>query len=137
MGLISRVSSRTYREVSHTCNSIYTYTTMNKAPKMLVDMFVVPHMKAFNAVAPHLRRHAKYAKVELMPAPAALPAGLAGIMANTAGVVSGQFLGWTVKEAVINLLICAEISCWFFVGECWQGRSRRLRYQIFEGVQRR
>merc|ERR1711981_1073291 len=86
MGLISRVSSRTYREVSHTCNSIYA--TMNKVPKMMVDMVVVPHVKAFNAIAPHLRRHAKYAKVELMPAPAALPAGLAGIMANAGGLVS-------------------------------------------------
>ena len=36
---------------------------------------------------------------------------------------------WTVGEATINMIVGAEIICWFFIGECI-GKSSLVGYQV-------
>merc|ERR1712226_880514 len=91
MGLISRVSSRTYRY------KMFTTVARGNAGQ-------------------YWAQHGKHVKAELIPSPAAI-GGIPAAAANTMAFVSGGFMKMSVKELVLTGMVAAEIGVWFCLGE--------------------
>ncbi|ODM99361.1 ATP synthase subunit g, mitochondrial [Orchesella cincta] len=68
----------------------------------------------------------RYAKVELAPpTPGDIPKALGGIRNILSSFRTGRYKQLTVREAWLNTLVGAEITFWFFVGECIGKRHLR------------
>ncbi|KAL0106464.1 hypothetical protein PUN28_016286 [Cardiocondyla obscurior] len=77
---------------------------------------------------PVLQVWLQYAKVELTPPSFKdIPAIRSGFSKLITSARTGRYREVTVREAVINTLVAAEIYCWFFVGECI-GKRRIVAY---------
>merc|ERR1711963_374054 len=112
MGLISRVSSRTYRLKMFT-----TIARRNPAQKAADVLFIKPHKQIGAKLGQYWAHHGKHVKAELVPNPAAIIAGVPAALSNTVGFVSGGFLKMSVKEFVLTSMVAAEIGVWFCLGE--------------------
>merc|ERR1712010_360641 len=77
MGLISRVSSRTYRY-----NMFTTVARRNAGQKALDVLIVKPHKFLFGKAGQYWAQHGKHVKAELIPSPAAI-GGVPAAAANT------------------------------------------------------
>jgi len=76
------------------------------------------------AARPKLATFVKYARVELTPpSPADVPAIQQGLGNILKSARTGAWKKLTLKEGVVNAAICAEVVCWFFIGECIGKRS--------------
>jgi len=72
-----------------------------------------------NSTKPVLKVWAQYAKVELTPPTFKDIRGIrSGFSSLAHSARTGRYRDVTVREAVINTLVAAEIYCWFYVGEC-------------------
>merc|ERR1711981_1424273 len=78
MGLISRVSSRTYRYKMFT-----TVARRNAGQKALDVMIVRPHKFLVGKAGQYWANHGKHVKSELVPNPAAILGGIPAAAANT------------------------------------------------------
>nr|XP_045055102.2 ATP synthase subunit g, mitochondrial-like [Desmodus rotundus] len=59
-----------------------------------------------------------YAKVELIPpTPAEIPTAIQSLKKIVNSAQTGSFKQLTVKEAVLNGLVAAEVWMWFYIGE--------------------
>lgn len=68
---------------------------------------------------PVLKVWQQYAVVELTPpSPRDFAAIRSGFAKLIEGVKTGRYREVTVREAVVNTLVFAEVYCWFYVGEC-------------------
>jgi len=75
---------------------------------------------------PRFATFMKYAKVELAPpTPGDIPKAMSGIRSILSGWRTGRYKQLTVREAWLNSLVFAEVSFWFFVGECIGKRHLR------------
>lgn len=73
---------------------------------------------------------AQYAKVELTPpTPKDISAIRNGFSKLIQSARTGRYRDVTVREAIINTLVAAEIYCWFFVGECI-GKRHIVGYDV-------
>merc|ERR1712014_225923 len=104
MGLISRVSSRTYR-----------YSKC--LPPLLDETFIGPHKAMYGKALQYWAAHGKHVKAELIPNPVAIASGIPAVLSNTVGFVSGGFLKMSVKEFALTGMVAAEIFVWFCLGE--------------------
>merc|ERR1712170_279826 len=110
MGLISRVSSRTYRKLDKTLTMFTTFARRNFAKKTFDTCLVKPHMFALNSAKQTWNNHAKHIKAELSPpGPGELVGGAAAALSNTVGFVCGGFLNMTLKELFVTSLVVGEI----------------------------
>merc|ERR1712183_994587 len=107
MGLISRVSSRTYRYKMFT-----TVVRRNGAQKAADVLIIKPHKFLLGKAGQYWAQHGKHVKAELIPSPAAI-GGIPAAAANTMAFVSGGFLKMSVKELVLTGMVAAEIGVWF------------------------
>ncbi|XP_050459013.1 ATP synthase subunit g, mitochondrial [Cataglyphis hispanica] len=79
---------------------------------------------------PVLQVWLQYAKVELTPPTLKdIPAIRSGFSRLIQSAKTGRYREVTVREAVINTLVAAEIYCWFFVGECI-GKRHLVGYKV-------
>merc|ERR1739848_548147 len=75
-----------------------------------------------------------YARVELAPpSPAEIPQITKEASAIVKAARTAAYKKTTVKDAFRNFLVCAEVACWSFVGEC-VGRWQLCGYNIDGGV---
>merc|ERR1712178_559567 len=114
MGLISRVSSRTYR---YRQKMFTTVARRNIAQKAAETTFIKPHKFMYGKLLQYWGVHGKHVKAELVPNPAAILGGAPAALSNTVGYVSGVFLKMSVKELALTGLCAAEIFVWFSLGE--------------------
>ncbi|XP_034241886.1 ATP synthase subunit g, mitochondrial-like [Thrips palmi] len=71
-----------------------------------------------------------YAKAELTPPkPNELGQVAKGVNNILTSFRTGRYKQLTVKEAWLNVLVAAEVGCWFFIGECI-GRRHIIGYYI-------
>jgi len=85
---------------------------------------------ALEFAKPKMNVFYKYAKVELRPpTPAEIPSAIADASKKITNLQKQTFRDWTVGEATINMIVGAEIICWFFIGECI-GKSSLVGYQV-------
>ncbi|KAL6257224.1 ATP synthase subunit g, mitochondrial [Pogonomyrmex barbatus] len=79
---------------------------------------------------PMLQVWAQYAKVELTPPTfkdiSAIRSGFSRLIHSAR---TGRYREVTVREAIINTLVAAEIYCWFYVGECI-GKRHLIGYDV-------
>merc|ERR1711864_68853 len=79
---------------------------------------------------PRLNTFLRYAKVELAPpSPGELPLAIGDLSVKLANIQKQSFRQWTVKETTVNLVVGAEILCWFFIGECI-GKGSLVGYNV-------
>ncbi|XP_032671626.1 ATP synthase subunit g, mitochondrial [Odontomachus brunneus] len=79
---------------------------------------------------PVLRVWQQYAMVELTPpSPRDFSAIRSGFGKLIEGAKTGRYREVTVREAVINTLVAAEIYCWFYIGECI-GKRHLVGYNV-------
>ncbi|XP_012234607.1 ATP synthase subunit g, mitochondrial [Linepithema humile] len=79
---------------------------------------------------PVLQVWQQYARVELTPPTLKdVPAIRSGFSKLIQAARTGRYRDVTVREAVINTLVAAEIYCWFFVGECI-GKRHIVGYDV-------
>ncbi|XP_011858440.1 PREDICTED: ATP synthase subunit g, mitochondrial [Vollenhovia emeryi] len=79
---------------------------------------------------PVLQVWMQYAKVELTPPTfKEIPAIRSGFSRLIHSARTGRYRDITVREAIINSLVAAEIYCWFFVGECI-GKRHIVGYDV-------
>ncbi|CAL1683276.1 unnamed protein product [Lasius platythorax] len=72
----------------------------------------------------------QYARVELTPPTLKdISAIRSGFSKLIQAAKSGRYRQVTVREAVINTLVAAEIYCWFYVGECI-GKRHFVGYNV-------
>lgn len=72
----------------------------------------------------------QYARVELTPPSLRdIPEIRNGFSKLINSARTGRYREVTVREAVINTLVAAEIYCWFFVGECI-GKRHFVGYDV-------
>merc|ERR1712178_75725 len=114
MGLISRVSSRTYR---YRQKMFTTVARRNIAQKALETTFIKPHKFMYGKALQYWAQHGKHVKAELVPNPVAIASGIPAVLSNTVGFVSGGFLKMSVKELALTGMVAAEIFVWFSLGE--------------------
>merc|ERR1711990_290793 len=119
MGLISRVSSRTYRNLIQKSTTMFTTVVRrNAAQKALNTTFINPHMKALGFAKQTWSNHSKHIKAEMTPpGPGELVGGATALIGNTVAFASGGFLNMTVKELFVTSLVAAEVGVWFCLGE--------------------
>ncbi|CAL8122724.1 unnamed protein product [Orchesella dallaii] len=99
---------------------------MAKAASSLANR--VPDMAAalLKQAQPKFATFLKYAKVELAPpTPGDIPKAIGGIRNILSSFRTGRYKQLTVREAWLNTLVGAEITLWFFVGECIGKRHLR------------
>merc|ERR1712110_75814 len=111
MGLISRVSSRTYRYKMFT-----TVARRNAGQKALDVLVIKPHKFILGKAGQYWAQHGKHVKAELLPTPAVI-GGIPAAAANTMAFASGGFLKMSVKELVLTGMVAAEIGVWFCLGK--------------------
>ncbi|XP_033220447.1 ATP synthase subunit g, mitochondrial [Belonocnema kinseyi] len=79
---------------------------------------------------PKLRVAAQYAKVELVPPTIG---EISQIRSSIGKLIhsakTGRYRELTVKEAWLNTLVCIEVYCWFFIGECI-GKRHLIGYNV-------
>ncbi|KAH0954765.1 hypothetical protein HN011_008316 [Eciton burchellii] len=85
---------------------------------------------SINYTKPVLQVWMQYAKVELSPPTLKdIPAIRNGFSRLIHSARTGRYRDVTVREAVINSLVAAEIYCWFFIGECI-GKRHIVGYSV-------
>merc|ERR1712048_943296 len=107
MGLISRVSSRTYRARNRV-----------KTQKNPLKMVKIPPVlaRALPLAQKHAKKHLKFISVEM--APPLNPATWFQAAGEFAGMFTQKrFMNLTFGQAALNSLVFMEICCWFAVGE--------------------
>jgi len=79
---------------------------------------------------PRLNTFWRYAKVELAPpSPGEIPVAIADLSTKIANAQKQSFRNWTVNQTTLNLVVGAEVFCWFFIGECI-GKGSIVGYQV-------
>ncbi|XP_020300132.1 ATP synthase subunit g, mitochondrial [Pseudomyrmex gracilis] len=72
----------------------------------------------------------QYARVELTPPTLRdIPEIRNGFSKLINSARTGRYREVTVREAIVNTLVAAEIYCWFFVGECI-GKRHFVGYDV-------
>ncbi|XP_051174442.1 ATP synthase subunit g, mitochondrial-like [Leptopilina boulardi] len=71
------------------------------------------------AAKPKINTAVRYAKVELVPPKLSeIPQIAASVKKIIHSAKTGAYRELTIKEAWLNTLVCIEVYCWFFIGEC-------------------
>jgi len=85
---------------------------------------------AMEIAKPQLNTFLRYAKVELAPpSPGEIPVAIADISTKVANLQKQTFREWTVRQTAINVVVGAEVACWFFIGECI-GKGSLVGYDV-------
>merc|ERR1712061_398849 len=151
MGLISRVSSRTYRlEMASQIKSVakkgtgflskeFYHQTVGNGPVKYIaapiyGLTLLPLRYLVQYGGPVAARHWRFAKVELAPPNGKQLAEFVPMATKKfEELVSLGFLKWTVRDTAINTLIAAEILVWFCLGEIiGKGSLRGYQPWVYE-----
>lgn len=72
----------------------------------------------------------QYARVELSPPSLRdIPAIRSGFTNLIHAARTGRYREVTVREAIVNTLVFAEVYCWFYIGECI-GKRHIVGYKV-------
>ncbi|XP_043484009.1 ATP synthase subunit g, mitochondrial [Leptopilina heterotoma] len=75
--------------------------------------------RILTAAKPKVNIAIRYAKVELVPPKFSdIPQIGASVKKIMHSAKTGAYRDLSVKEAWLNTLVCIEVYCWFFIGEC-------------------
>jgi len=109
---------------------LHTYIQFLLLTKRSNNIICVSIAVGINNAKPVLNVWQQYARVELTPPTLRdFPAIRKGFSNLIQAAKSGRYREVTVREAVINTLVAAEIYCWFYVGECI-GKRHLVGYDV-------